>query len=160
MSKIVIVILIYHRHKPIDSINLLDSLRRRNVFPVRWRKPIEFYSVQRSRILCRSWTNIFPPSTVLPSTSNNITNACTVVAVPLNVAWLYLMSWSLRQFVPPNYRQTLSDYTNTYPRKQCYSLSGRENVKSILNVFIDVSLMVSVTQVTLFWMSTRDINGL
>jgi hypothetical protein len=25
MSRIVIVILIYHRHKPIDSINLLDS---------------------------------------------------------------------------------------------------------------------------------------
>jgi hypothetical protein len=36
MSRIVIVILIYHRHKPIDSINLLDSYWRRNVFPVRY----------------------------------------------------------------------------------------------------------------------------
>jgi hypothetical protein len=36
MSRIVIVILIYHRHKPIDSINLLDSLLRRNVVPVRY----------------------------------------------------------------------------------------------------------------------------
>jgi hypothetical protein len=37
MSRIVIVILIYqHRHKPIDSIDLLGSLRRRNVFPVRY----------------------------------------------------------------------------------------------------------------------------
>jgi hypothetical protein len=31
-----IVILIYNRHKPIGSINLLGSLRRRNVFPVRY----------------------------------------------------------------------------------------------------------------------------
>jgi hypothetical protein len=31
-----IVILINHRHKPIDSINLLVSYRRRNVFPVRY----------------------------------------------------------------------------------------------------------------------------
>jgi hypothetical protein len=36
MFRIVIVILIYHRHKPIDSINLLGSLQRRNVFPVRY----------------------------------------------------------------------------------------------------------------------------
>jgi hypothetical protein len=36
MSRIVIVILIYHRHKPIDSINLLGLQRRRNVFPVRF----------------------------------------------------------------------------------------------------------------------------
>jgi hypothetical protein len=35
MSRIVIVILIYHRHKPIDSINLLDR-RGDNVFPVRY----------------------------------------------------------------------------------------------------------------------------
>jgi hypothetical protein len=33
---IVIVMLIYHRHKPIDSINLLGSERRCNVFPVRY----------------------------------------------------------------------------------------------------------------------------
>jgi hypothetical protein len=36
MSRIVIVILIYHRRKPIDGINLLDSQQRRNVFPVRY----------------------------------------------------------------------------------------------------------------------------
>jgi hypothetical protein len=36
MSRIVIIILIYHRHKPIDSINLLGLYRRRNVFPVRY----------------------------------------------------------------------------------------------------------------------------
>jgi hypothetical protein len=36
MSRIVIVKLIQHRHKPIDSINLLGSLRRRNMFPVRY----------------------------------------------------------------------------------------------------------------------------
>jgi hypothetical protein len=35
MSRIVIVMLIYHRHKPTDSINLLDSYRRRNVFSER-----------------------------------------------------------------------------------------------------------------------------
>jgi hypothetical protein len=34
MSRIVRATLIYHRHKPIDSINLLGSKRRRNVFPV------------------------------------------------------------------------------------------------------------------------------
>jgi hypothetical protein len=38
MSKIVIDILIYHRHKPIDSISLLGSQRRRNVFPVKYRQ--------------------------------------------------------------------------------------------------------------------------
>jgi hypothetical protein len=36
MSRIVIVMLIYRRHKPIDSINLLDLCRRYNVFPVRY----------------------------------------------------------------------------------------------------------------------------
>jgi hypothetical protein len=36
MSRIVIVILIYRRHKPIDSINVLDSYQRCNVFPVRY----------------------------------------------------------------------------------------------------------------------------
>jgi hypothetical protein len=36
MSRIVIVTLIYHRYKPIDSINMLGSQRRRNVFPVRY----------------------------------------------------------------------------------------------------------------------------
>jgi hypothetical protein len=36
MSIIVIVILIYHRLKPIDSIYLLGSWQRRNVFPVRY----------------------------------------------------------------------------------------------------------------------------
>jgi hypothetical protein len=30
------VILIYHRHKPADSINLLRSWQRHNVFPVRY----------------------------------------------------------------------------------------------------------------------------
>jgi hypothetical protein len=35
MSRIVIVALIDHRHKPVGSINLLGSLRKRNVFPVR-----------------------------------------------------------------------------------------------------------------------------
>jgi hypothetical protein len=34
MSRIVIVILIYHRHKPIDIISLLGSKGRRNVFTV------------------------------------------------------------------------------------------------------------------------------
>jgi hypothetical protein len=43
MSRIVIVILIYHRHKPIDSINLLGSYRRRNAFTVRYRQT---YSVE------------------------------------------------------------------------------------------------------------------
>jgi hypothetical protein len=36
MSRIVIVILIYRRHKPIDSINPLGSEWRHNVFPVRY----------------------------------------------------------------------------------------------------------------------------
>jgi hypothetical protein len=38
MYRIVIVILIYHRHKPVDSINLLGSKRRRNEFSVRYRQ--------------------------------------------------------------------------------------------------------------------------
>jgi hypothetical protein len=38
MSKVVIVIIIYHGHKSIDSINLLDSYRRHNVFTVRYRQ--------------------------------------------------------------------------------------------------------------------------
>jgi hypothetical protein len=42
MSRIVIVILIYHPHKPIDSINLLGSQRRRNVFPVRYGQTYRF----------------------------------------------------------------------------------------------------------------------
>jgi hypothetical protein len=36
MSKIVIVILIYHRYKPTGSIDLLFSWQIRNVFPVRY----------------------------------------------------------------------------------------------------------------------------
>jgi hypothetical protein len=36
VSRIVTVILIYHRHKPIDVINLLGSQRRGNVFPERY----------------------------------------------------------------------------------------------------------------------------
>jgi hypothetical protein len=36
MSRIAIVILIYHIHKPIYKVNLLGSSRRRNVFPVRY----------------------------------------------------------------------------------------------------------------------------
>jgi hypothetical protein len=36
MSRIATVILIYLRHKPIDSINLLGSQRRRSVFLVRY----------------------------------------------------------------------------------------------------------------------------
>jgi hypothetical protein len=35
MSEIAIVTLTYHRHKSIDSINLLGSYRERNVFRVR-----------------------------------------------------------------------------------------------------------------------------
>jgi hypothetical protein len=38
MSRIVIVILIYHHHEALDSINLLGSWRRRNVFPVKYGK--------------------------------------------------------------------------------------------------------------------------
>jgi hypothetical protein len=50
MSKIVIVILICHRHKSTDSINLLGSLRRRNVFPVRYGQTyrLEFYIKDRT----------------------------------------------------------------------------------------------------------------
>jgi hypothetical protein len=36
MSRIVRVILIYRRHKPIERINLLGSKRRRKVFPMRY----------------------------------------------------------------------------------------------------------------------------
>jgi hypothetical protein len=35
MSLIVMVILTYHRHKPIENINLLGSKQRRNVFPMK-----------------------------------------------------------------------------------------------------------------------------
>jgi hypothetical protein len=35
-SRTVIVILIYRRHIPIDSLNLLGSLRKRNLFSVRY----------------------------------------------------------------------------------------------------------------------------
>jgi hypothetical protein len=45
MSRIVMIILIYHRHKPINSINLLGSKRRRNVLPVRYRQT---YTVELS----------------------------------------------------------------------------------------------------------------
>jgi hypothetical protein len=41
MSRIVRVALMYHQQEPIDSINQLGSQRRRNVFPVRYRKPID-----------------------------------------------------------------------------------------------------------------------
>jgi hypothetical protein len=34
MSRIAIVVLIYHPHKHVDNINLLGSLQRRSVFPV------------------------------------------------------------------------------------------------------------------------------
>jgi hypothetical protein len=43
MSIIVIDILIYHRHNPIDSINLLDLYRRRVMFPVRYRRNYRSY---------------------------------------------------------------------------------------------------------------------
>jgi hypothetical protein len=43
MSRIVIVILIYRRHKPLDSINLLGSNQKRNVFPVRYGQSYRFY---------------------------------------------------------------------------------------------------------------------
>jgi hypothetical protein len=36
MSRIVIVILVHNCHKPIDSIKLFVSLRRRNMFSVRY----------------------------------------------------------------------------------------------------------------------------
>jgi hypothetical protein len=36
MSRIVTVVLIYHRHDPKDRINLLGSQWRSNVFPVRY----------------------------------------------------------------------------------------------------------------------------
>jgi hypothetical protein len=48
MSRIVIVILIYHSHKPIHSINLLGSQRRRNVIPVRYGQTYKTYRVELS----------------------------------------------------------------------------------------------------------------
>jgi hypothetical protein len=36
MSRIVIVMLTYHRHKLIDIINLLRSYRKSDMFPVRY----------------------------------------------------------------------------------------------------------------------------
>jgi hypothetical protein len=49
MSRIVIVILIYHCHIPIDSINPLDSQRRRNVFAVRYEQT---YRVELKSMNC------------------------------------------------------------------------------------------------------------
>jgi hypothetical protein len=40
MSRTVTVLLIYHRHKPIDSINLLGSQWRPNIFLGTYGKPI------------------------------------------------------------------------------------------------------------------------
>jgi hypothetical protein len=62
MSRIVIVILIYHRHKPIDSINLLGSYRRRNVFPVRCTdKPIDLiYAVNSVQLIATEGSLLFP----------------------------------------------------------------------------------------------------
>jgi hypothetical protein len=48
MSRIVIVILIYRRHKPIDSINLLDLKRRRNMFPVRYELDLSILYIRKS----------------------------------------------------------------------------------------------------------------
>jgi hypothetical protein len=42
MFRTMIGILISHRHKPIDSINLFDLQRRRNVFPVRYGQAYRF----------------------------------------------------------------------------------------------------------------------
>jgi hypothetical protein len=36
MFRIAIVLIIYHPHKPTDSINLIGSQRRRNMLPVRY----------------------------------------------------------------------------------------------------------------------------
>jgi hypothetical protein len=46
MPRIVIIILIYHRHKPIDIINLWGSYRRRNVFSVRYGQTYSYYLSQ------------------------------------------------------------------------------------------------------------------
>jgi hypothetical protein len=43
MSRIVVVILINHHQKAIDSINLLGSYRRRNMFPVRYGQTYRVY---------------------------------------------------------------------------------------------------------------------
>jgi hypothetical protein len=45
MTRTMIVILIYHCHKPIGSINLLDSKQGRNVFPVSYGQT---YRIERS----------------------------------------------------------------------------------------------------------------
>jgi hypothetical protein len=45
MSRIVIVIIIYHRHEPRDIIGLLGSYRKRSMFPVRYGQT---YSVELS----------------------------------------------------------------------------------------------------------------
>jgi hypothetical protein len=37
MSIIVIVILLYHRHKPVDRINLFGRERKSNMLPVRYK---------------------------------------------------------------------------------------------------------------------------
>jgi hypothetical protein len=45
MSRIIIVVIIYHHHNPTDSVKLLDSQRRRNVFLVRYG---QIYRIQLS----------------------------------------------------------------------------------------------------------------
>jgi hypothetical protein len=54
MSRTVIVILIYHRHKPLESINLLGSLQRFNVFPVRYGQNGKIVEI----ILILGWCNL------------------------------------------------------------------------------------------------------
>jgi hypothetical protein len=68
MSRIVIVILIYHCHKPVDNINLLSSYRILNVFPVRYgqtyRVELSFKQKTRHWIMfriCDSYINIPSP---------------------------------------------------------------------------------------------------
>jgi hypothetical protein len=55
MSRIVIVTLIYHRYRLTDSINLLGSWRRRNVFPVRYGQcyRVELSFKQKSEVTLR-----------------------------------------------------------------------------------------------------------
>jgi hypothetical protein len=54
--RILMVVLIYLRHKPIDNINLLVSWRRRIVFPVRYgqtyRVEMSFKQKTRQFIIC------------------------------------------------------------------------------------------------------------